>query len=202
MLYLWGNAKVRASFLTGECYFVTLDRTWSFFIRPWFSVVIFSLSLWTCLMSQWWPFWLYPCRWTRSIWWCIIDAISVRKVLIYKTSYKHVGHDHRGTMVWPKVIDLVWKKNHWLKVLSEFLAMEITLDEIIPDIPKQEVIDPTDGFTNQVIIVRKKTACHTLSSQLFWEPMITGHWSLLILVVTVHTVRSVPKNRRQSQIGK
>ena len=28
--------------------------------------------------------------------------------------------------------------------------MVITLDEIIPDIPKQEVIDPTDGFTNQV----------------------------------------------------
>lgn len=28
--------------------------------------------------------------------------------------------------------------------------MEIILNEIIPDIPKQEVIDPNDGFTNQV----------------------------------------------------
>merc|ERR1719391_607473 len=34
-------------------------------------------------------------------------------------------------------------------VLSEFLAVEIILNEIIPDIPKQEVIDPNDGFTNQ-----------------------------------------------------
>ena len=102
----------------------------------------------------------------------------------------------------PRSLTSFEKKNHWLKVLSEFLAMEITLDEIIPDIPKQEVIDPTDGFTNQVIMVWKKTACHTLTSQLFWKPMITGHWSLLILVITVHTVRSVPKNRRQSQIGK
>ena len=37
-----------------------------------------------------------------------------------------------------------------MKVLSEFLAVEIALNEIIPDIPKQEVIDPNDGFTNQV----------------------------------------------------
>jgi len=34
-------------------------------------------------------------------------------------------------------------------VLSEFLAVEIVLNEIIPDIPKQEVIDPNNGFTNQ-----------------------------------------------------
>ena len=132
----------------------------------------------------------------------IIDLIPV----IYRTS-KMLHRINMSAMItlaqWRDPRSLTsFEKNHWLKVLSEFLAMEITLDEIIPDIPKQEVIDPTDGFTNQVIIVRKKTACHTLSSQLFWEPMITGHWSLLILVITVHTVRSVPKNRRQSQIGK
>ena len=28
--------------------------------------------------------------------------------------------------------------------------MELILNEIVPDIPKQEVIDPNDGFTNQV----------------------------------------------------
>ena len=76
--------------------------------------------------------------------------------------------------------------------------MEITLDEIIPDIPKQEVIDPTDGFTNQVIMVRKKTAYHTLTTGRTvhcWERGVK-------MVLTDHTLRSVPKNRRQSQIGK
>ena len=31
--------------------------------------------------------------------------------------------------------------------------MELILNEIVPDIPKQEVIDPNDGFTNQVGLI-------------------------------------------------
>ena len=51
--------------------------------------------------------------------------------------------------------DLSWpysltQNDHGQKVLSEFLAVELILNEIVPDIPKQEVIDPNDGFTNQV----------------------------------------------------
>ena len=56
--------------------------------------------------------------------------------------------EHSGQ--WPVLTLFTNPKRSLSKVLSEFLAVELILNEIVPDIPKQEVIDPNDGFTNQV----------------------------------------------------
>ena len=67
--------------------------------------------------------------------------------------------------------------------------MEITLDQIIPDIPKQEVIDPTDGFTNQV---RKKTYQPRATGKVFGT--VRAVQTVSVRTILTHEQRTVKEN--------